>query len=237
MPRRLRLDQPGLPQHVIQRGNNRSACFFADDDYYCYLHWLRKAAADHNVAVHAYVLMTNHVHILATPVKPGALATMMQSLGRRYVRYVNTIHKRSGTLWEGRYKAGAVDAEDYLLRVYRYIELNPVRANMVAYPRQYQWSSHAINGGGKTSDWLKPHALYLALGRGSAERTEAYLALFQTELDPEDTARIRTAVNLGIGVGDARFREELEAAEQAKKKGGRKRTHEPAQVGEQVDLF
>jgi putative transposase len=110
---------------VIQRGNNRGACFFADDDYYCYLHWLRKAAADHDVAVHAYVLMTNHVHILATPAKPGALAMMMQSLGRRYVRYVNATYKRSGTLWEGRYKAGAVDAEDYLLRVYRYIELNP----------------------------------------------------------------------------------------------------------------
>ncbi len=238
MPRRPRLDQPGLPQHVIQRGNNRSACFFADDDYYCYLHWLRKAAADHNVAVHAYVLMTNHVHILATPAKPGALATMMQSLGRRYVRYVNATYKRSGTLWEGRYKAGAVDAEDYLLRVYRYIELNPVRASLVVYPREYQWSSHAVNGGGKASDWLKAHALYLALGRGPAERTEAYLALFQTELDPQDTARIRSAVNLGIGVGDARFREELEAAQQAKKKGGRKCKHEPAQVvGEQADLF
>src|SRR5450759_2185386 len=99
MPRRPRLDQPGLPQHVIQRGNNRGACFFADDDYYCYLHWLRKAAADHDVAVHAYVLMTNPVHILATPAKPGALATMMQSLGRRYVRYVNATYKRSGTLW------------------------------------------------------------------------------------------------------------------------------------------
>lgn len=237
MSRRSRLNQPGLPQHVIQRGNNRGACFFADDDYYCYLHWLRKAAEDHGVAVHAYVLMTNHVHLLATPAKPGALATMMQSLGRRYVRYVNATYKRSGTLWEGRYKAGAVDAEDYLLRVYRYIELNPVRANMVAHPRSYQWSSYAINGGGKASDWLKPHALYLALGSGPAERTAAYLALFQTELDPEDTARIRTAVNLGIGVGDARFRKELEAAEKAKKKGGRKRKGEHAPAGEQVDLF
>ena len=209
----------------------------ADDDYYCHLHWLRKAAADHDVAVHAYVLRTHQVHILATPAKPGALATMRQSLGRRYVRYVNATYKRSGTLWEGRYKAGAVDAEDYLLRVYRYIELNPVRASMVAFPHEHQWSGHAINGDGKASNWLKPHARYLALGSGPTERTEAYRALFRPELDPEDTARIRTAVNLGIGVGDARFREELEAAEQAKKKGGRKRKDEQAQVGEQVDLF
>ena len=237
MPRRPRLDQPGQPQHIIQRGNIRGVCFFADDDYYCYLHWLRKAAADHHVAVHAYVLMTNHVHVLATPAKARALATMMQSLGRRYVRYVNATYKRSGTLWEGRYKAGAVDAEEYLLRVYRYIELNPVRANMVAYPHEYRWSSHAINAGGKANDWLKPHALYLALGSGPAERTEAYLSLFRIELDPEDTARIRTAVNLGIGVGDARFREELEAAKQAKKKGGRKCKDEHAPVGEQADLF
>ena len=150
---------------------------------------------------------------------------------------MNATYKRSGTPWEGRYKAGAVDAEEYLLRVYRYIELNPVRANMVAYPHEYRWSSHAINAGGKANDWLKPHAHYLALGSGPAERSEAYLSLFRIELDPEDTARIRTAVNLGIGVGDARFREELEAAKQAKKKGGRKCKDEHAPVGEQADLF
>src|SRR5450759_1309092 len=116
MPRPLRLDQPGEPQRVIDRGNG--ACFFADDDYYCHLHFLRKAAGDHGEAVYACALMTNPVHSLATPVKPVALATMMQSLGRRYVRYVNATTKRGGTLWEGRYKAGVVDAEDYLLRVY-----------------------------------------------------------------------------------------------------------------------
>ena len=237
MPRRIRFDQPGLPQHIIQRGNNRSACFFADGDYYCYLHWLRKAAHDHGVKVHAYVLMTNHVHLLATPAKAGALATMMQSLGRRYVRYVNSTYKRSGTLWEGRYKAGAVDAEDYVLRVYRYIELNPVRANMVAHPGDYPWSSYAINGGGKASEWLKPQALYLALGSGMKERTEAYVALFRTELDPEVTGRIRSAVNLGIGVGDARFQAEIMAAEQAKRNGGRKRKEAQVPVGQQVDLF
>ena len=236
MPRRPRLDQPGLPQHVIQRGNNRGACFFADDDYYHYLHWLRKAAGDHGVAIHAYVLMTNHVHILATPAKPGALATMMQSLGRRYVRYVNGFYKRTGTLWEGRYKAGAVDSENYLLRVYRYIELNPVRASMVTHPREYRWSSYGTNSGDEESDWLKPHRVYLALGSGSAERTEAYRALFRDEIDPEDTARIGTAVNLGIGVSDPRFREELAALEQARKKGGRRRGDDHAQVVGEGDL-
>lgn len=237
MPRRPRLDQPGLPQHVIQRGNNRGACFFTDVDYRCYLRWLAQAAGAHGVAVHAYVLMTNHVHILATPARPGALATMMQSLGRRYVRYVNAAHMRSGTLWEGRYKAGAVDAEDYLLRVYRYIELNPVRAGMVAHPHEYRWSSYAVNGGGEASDWLQQHSVYLALGRGSTERAEAYRALLETGLDPETTARIRTAVKLGIGIGDPRFGDEVAAIERAKKRGGRKRKNGQAGVGEQVDLL
>ncbi|MEO8137092.1 MAG: transposase [Betaproteobacteria bacterium] len=236
MPRRPRLDVPGLPQHVVQRGNNRGACFFADDDYRRYLDWLRKGAGDHGVAVHAYVLMTNHVHLLATPAKPGALATMMQSLGRRYVRYVNHAYQRTGSLWEGRYRAGAVDSDDYLLRVYRYIELNPVRAGMVGDPGEYRWSSYTINSGAKASDWLKPHVGYLALGRGSTERADAYRALFQDELDPEDAARIRTAVNLGIGVSDPRFHEELAAIAQAKRKGGRTRKDELTQFGEQLEL-
>ena len=237
MPRRPRLDQPGLPQHVIQRGNNRCACFFADDDYYCYLHWLRKAAHDYDVDVHAYVLMTNHVHLLATPGKQGAMAKMMQSLGRRYVRYVNATYKRSGTLWEGRFKAGAVDAEAYLLRVYRYIELNPVRAHMVAHPADYPWSSFAINGGGKPSEWLTQHPLYLALGRGAGERMVAYEELFRYELDPEEITRIRTSVNLGIGVDNARFSEQRRAAEQAKRKSGRKSNDANSLNGDQVDLF
>jgi putative transposase len=236
MPRRPRLDQPGLPQHVIQRGNNRAACFFADRDYGRYLDWLKRASSDNGVAIHAYVLMTNHVHMLATAARPGALATMMQSLGRCYVRYVNRAYERTGTLWEGRYKAGAVDAEDYLLRVYRYIELNPVRAGLVTAVGEYRWSSYAINSGQKASDWLTPHAVYLDLGSGLTERTDSYRELFRNQLDPEDTARIRTAVNLGIGVGGSRYHEELMAIEQAKRKGGRKRKEELSQFGEQLEL-
>ena len=223
MPRRPRIDLPGLPQHVIQRGNNRSACFFDERDYRYYLDWLSRAASDHGVAIHAYVLMTNHVHMLATPCQPKALATMMQSLGRRYVRYVNRAYARTGTLWEGRYKAGPVDSDDYLLRVYRYIELNPVRASIVRFAGEYRWSSFSVNSGGSESDWLKPHAVYLALGRDSKERTQAYRALFMDEFNPEDIARIRVAVNLGIAVSDPRFRDALAAIQQAKRSGGRRR--------------
>ena len=234
MPRRPRIDEPGLPQHVIQRGNNRCACFFADRDYSCYLNWLGQSAAVHDVAVHAYVLMTNHVHILATPSKPGAIATMMQCLGRRYVRYVNRAYARTGTLWEGRYKAGPVDSDDYLLRVYRYIELNPVRARIARHAGEYRWSSYAANSGGRTRDWLKPHPVYLALGNGSTRRAEAYRGLFRDAVDPEDTARIRTAVNLGIGVGE-RFPIELAAIEHAKRRGGRKRRDEQQPAGGQLE--
>ena len=181
--------------------------------------------------------MTNHVHLLATPERPGVLATKLQSLGRRYVRYVNATDKRSGTLWEGRYKAGAVDADDYLLRVSRYIELNPVRANMVLDSRDYGWSSYACNGEGRVSDWLVAHPLYAALGETPAASAVTYAKMFETEIDPDETARIRTAVHLGIGVKDARFREEMERAQEAKRKGGRKKKGATPAPGQQVDLF
>ena len=235
MPHHPRIDLPGTPHHVIQRGNNRAACFFADDDYYCYLHWLKKAANDHGVAIHAYVLMTNHVHLLVTPGKPGALSAMMQSLGRRYVRYINATYKRTGTLWEGRFKAGVIDDESYLLKVYRYIELNPVRANLVAHPGQYMWSSYPINADGKASELVVPHERYLALGLTRETRLTGYAALFSTEPDANATERIRSAVNLGIGVNDARFREEADAAHE-RKKGGRPRK-ETGNGNKQTTLF
>ena len=142
MPRPLRIDFPGIPQHVIQRGNDRQPCFFDDADYLCYRSELRDMARREGCAVHAYVLMTNHVHLLLTPLQPGAVARTMQSLGRRYVRYINATYGRTGTLWEGRYKASLVGDGDYLLRCHRYIELNPLRAGMVADPCDYRWSSH-----------------------------------------------------------------------------------------------
>ena len=147
MARQPRIDLKGVPQHLIQRGNNRLACFFDDNDRYRYLEWLAVAAAKYGGAVHAYVLMTNHVHLLATGHEKGALGRMMQSLGRRYVRYVNSRYRRSGTLWEGRYKSSLVDSDQYLLTCYRYIELNPVRAFLVTTPGDYRWSSFNCNAG------------------------------------------------------------------------------------------
>lgn len=145
MPRPPRPDLAGVPQHVIQRGNDRQACFFHEDDRLTYLTLLREAALRHGCDVHAYVLMTNHVHLLVTPVEKGAVSRMMQTLGRNYVTHVNARYRRTGTLWEGRYKSCLVDSEDYVLACYRYIELNPVRAGMVETPSEYQWSSHRCN--------------------------------------------------------------------------------------------
>jgi putative transposase len=131
MPRRPRIKLAEIPQHLVQRGVNREPCFFADEDYQCYLHWLFEAAADWHCLVHAYVLMTNHAHLLVTSQTPDGLGKLMQSVGRRYVQYVNRFYKRSGTLWEGRFKSSLVQTEDYFLLCQRYIELNPVRACMV----------------------------------------------------------------------------------------------------------
>ncbi len=136
MPRQPRIDLPGVPQHLVQRGNDRRPCFFAPIDRTRYLDELRDAACRYGCAVHAYVLMTNHVHLLLTPARTGCVSTMMQSLGRRYVRYINDRYRRTGTLWEGRFKACPVQSDDHLLRCYRYIELNPVRAGMVSQARK-----------------------------------------------------------------------------------------------------
>ena len=170
MPRRPRIKLAGIPQHIVQRGINREACFFAEEDYHCTLHWLTKSAADWRCAIHAYVLMTNHVHLLVTPETPDGPARLMQSIGRRYVQYMNRSYKRSGSLWEGRYKSSVVQAETYLLACMRYIELNPVRAGMVSDHCLYRWSSYRANGLGAHDERLTPHPLYLALAPGTQGR-------------------------------------------------------------------
>lgn len=133
----------GMPQHVIQRGNNRQICFGSETDFKAYLHWLKIYSEKHKVSIHAWVLMTNHVHLLCTPHSVDGISKMMQSLGRSYVRYFNYSYQRTGTLWEGRFKACAVNAPEYLFHLYRYIELNPVRAMMVEDPADYVWSSYS----------------------------------------------------------------------------------------------
>ncbi len=141
MPRRPRIQLADHPQHIVQRGHNRAACFFAEEDYRFYLHWLKLGAEKYGCAIHAWVLMTNHVHLLLTPDAPNGISQLMQSLGRRYAQYVNRFYKRSGSVWEGRFKSSLIQAEEYLLTCYRYIELNPVRADMVRDPGEYAWSS------------------------------------------------------------------------------------------------
>ena len=241
MPRRTRAWLRDVPMHVIQRGNNRAPCFFAEEDYHCYLHWLRVYLEKYHCALHAYVLMTNHVHLLVTPEKECSVSRLMQSLGRRYVQYVNRQYKRSGTLWEGRFKASLVQAEAYLLTCSRYIELNPVRAQMVIQPQDYHWSSyrhHALNEGGA---WLTDHPVYTGLGATTATRAAAYQALFKTELDAEDLKTIRAATNRGGFLGSERFREEIAVmlgrkTSPSKKKGRPRADDKAATPAEQQEL-
>lgn len=165
MARLPRLDVAGVPQHVIQRGNNREVCFFEEQDYTVYLSKLAEYAEKLEVEVHAFVLMTNHVHLLMTPISTGNISRLMQSLGRYYVRYINKKYDRTGTLWEGRYKSTLIDSEAYLLTVSRYIELNPVRANMVEQPGEYPWSSFRANALGVPIKLITPHEIYLRLAK------------------------------------------------------------------------
>jgi putative transposase len=186
---------PDQPLHVIQRGNNREPIFFCEEDYRRYRGWLAEAAAEYGCAIHAYVLMTNHVHLLVTPETAESLPRAMQSLGRRYVRYVNAAYRRTGTLWEGRYRAAPIDSEAYFLTSCRYIELNPVRARMVAHPRDYSWSSYAAHARGVSDALVAEHPLYRALGRNAAERQENYRALFRAALDDAFVDDLRAATN------------------------------------------
>jgi putative transposase len=206
-----RLYLPGCSQHVIQRGNNREACFYSEADYKTYLSFLKDTAVNYQVAIHAFVLMTNHVHMLITPGSEQGTSRMMQALGRKYVQYFNFTHSRTGTLWEGRYKSTLVDADNYLLTVYRYIELNPVRAGMVAHASEYPWSSYQGNALGKPIQLLTPHALYQRLGKTESDRQKAYRALFRGKMPERDLTAIREATNKAWVLGDDRFKAQIEA--------------------------
>jgi putative transposase len=212
MPRRKRLQVAGLPTHIIQRGNNRQACFFADDDYQFFLDHLAQLGKRFRCALHAYVLMTNHFHLLITSELETGPSLLMKFLGQRYVQYVNRAYRRSGSLWEGRFRSSVVQTDRYLLGCYRYIELNPVRANMVKHPIEYPWSSYAANAEGKHVAWLAPHGEYLALGLDEEARRAAYRGLFESELDPELLREIRVSTHGGYAIGNDRFRGEIEQA-------------------------
>jgi putative transposase len=205
MPRQPRLILPDLAVHIVQRGNNRAPCFLRDGDYMLYLYWLRELSKKHGCKVHAYCLMTNHVHILLTPAAGDACGSLMRDLGQRYVQHFNRAHGRTGTLWEGRFRSCVAESGRYVMACYRYIELNPVRAGMVNDPCDYTWSSHRINTGDAKSDWLTSHPEFTALGNCSEARQRAYRQLFEGALDSTDLERIRAATNGGYLLGDAAF--------------------------------
>jgi putative transposase len=200
------------PLHVIQRGNNKSRIFFTRDDATSFLGWLGDAAERYGLAIHAYVLMPNHIHLLASPRDAESLPRTMQSVGRRYVRYLNRRIERSGTLWEGRYRATVVDTDAYFMRVARYIELNPVRAALSPDPGSYRWSSHRGNALGAADPLVNPHPLYQSLGADAAERADAYRALFAEALSEDVLAAIRGATNRGWALGDEAFQERMSGA-------------------------
>lgn len=210
MARLPRVSPVGIPVHLIQRGNNRQACFVSDEDHGAYAGWLKEYAQKYKVEIHAWVMMTNHVHLLCTPRQEGGISRMMQSLGRRYVQYFNFEYRRSGTLWEGRFKSCLIQEERYLLEVYRYIELNPVRAEMVTDPGEYHWSSYQINGLGKVSDLCTPHQEYLHLGKDASDRQRIYCEFISHHVGGELLQEIRDKTHKGMAVGNDRFKEELE---------------------------
>ena len=212
MARLPRFVIPGQPQHVIVRGNNREAIFYVDADYQFYLDKLKLACDQHACDLHAYVLMTNHVHLLITPHTQESLAKALQMIGRYYVQYFNFTYKRTGTLFEGRYKATIVDSEHYLLSCYRYLELNPVRANMVAHPSEYPWSSYAVNalGAEDARELLKPHNEYILLDKNEIRRRAAYRALFKARIAEKTLEEIREATNKSWVLGSERFKAQIE---------------------------
>jgi len=211
MPRRARISVAGVPWHIIQRGNNRTACFFSDDDYLFYLEILKEQAIKTDCSVHAYVLMTNHVHLLLTPERVDSAALLMKNLGQRYVQYINRKYQRSGTLWEGRFRSCLTQSESYVMACYRYIELNPVRAGIVTHPRAYRWSSYGFNGEGRKNQLLTPHDQYIKISRKELTRRKGYRALFKAEIDEESDNKIRAATNGNFVLGNERFQAEIAA--------------------------
>ena len=212
MARRRRIGIKGITQHVIQRGNNRKNCFVSSKDFIAYVGWLKMYSVKFSVDIHAWALMTNHVHLLCTASQNNhGVSQLMQSLGRMYVRYFNHKYERTGTLWEGRFKSSMVDDAEYLFTLYKYIELNPVRANIVKHPWDYQWSSYHINALGKESLLCKPHDLYLQLGATKLERLRAYQALFIEEITESDIDAINMCVDRELVFGGEKFQIEIES--------------------------
>jgi putative transposase len=209
MARQNRLILPGVAAHLTQRGNDRADCFRRDSDYMVYLLLLRELAGELACAVHAYCLMSNHVHLLMTPPSKEACSKLMKNLGQQYAQYFNRAHERTGALWEGRYYSCIVESPRYVLACYRYIELNPVRAGLVGHARAYSWSSHAANIGLRSEKMLVPHAEYLALSTHASDRHVAYRGLFQDAIEPSVLGEIRSATIGGYPLGSEGFKAQV----------------------------
>ncbi len=229
MARLPRPDLAGVPQHVVQRGNNRMPCFLDDEDRHRYLQCLREALVRYGCELHAYVLMSNHVHLLLTPAEAGSISRLMQTFARNYAGLFNGRHRRSGTLWEGRYKSCLVDSERYVLSCYRYIELNPVRAWMVDDPAAHPWSSYSANALGRSNPLLRPHAAFTALAVEPAARAQAYRVLFAQALSDESVAEIRIYLQQQRALDTERF--QARVAAELQRFAGVRPAHRPGKAG------
>ncbi len=210
MARLPRLTLPGYPHHIIQRGNNRQAIFASNSDYEVLLKMIEEHAALAGVAIHSYVLMSNHFHLLATPGTEQGIPQMMQAVGRRYVRYFNQRQARTGTLWEGRYKSTLIQAERHLLTCMTYIDLNPVRAAMVVEPAEYVWSSHAHYVGRRNDRLVTPHALYWELGNTPFARDAAYAQMVRSGLSTREQMALTDSALRGWALGEADYVADLQ---------------------------
>lgn len=207
LPRYTIINQP---QHILLRARAEQQVFFEEQDYQYFHDCLEAAAYNYRLKVHAYVLMPDHVHILASPGNKDSVSRTVQSIGRNYVQYFNECYGGSGTLWEGRYRATVLDDKQYLLTCCRYIELNPVRAGLVKSPSKYQWSSHAHNARGEIDEMITRHREYQRLGSTDAERMRAYRALFKPKLPAKTVEAITAATVKGWALGDSRFAARIE---------------------------
>jgi putative transposase len=224
MARLPRLTVPGYPHHVIQRGNNRQPIFAVTEDYQTLLSMLDENARKFGVALHAYVLMSNHFHLLATPETVEGLPQLMQAVGRRYVRYFNQRQARTGTLWEGRYKSTLIQADRHLLACMAYIDLNPVRAGLAAEARAYPWSSHGHYAGLRNDRLVTPHPLYWELGNTPFSREAAYVELVAAGISQQQQRALTESALQGWALGEADYVADLQRRTQrrvAKQQAGR----------------
>ena len=201
---------PGYTYHIVQRGNNRQACFFEEQNYRVYIRYMREVLPRYGNSLHAYCLMTNHVHLLITPNCEEGISNLMKVVCSRYAQYINKKYARTGTLWEGRHKASAIDTESYLLKCYRYIELNPVAAHIVNQPEEYAWTSNHGNAWGDPDPLVSAHESYLALGQNQQLRCSNYRKLFNEDLSTEDCQAIGRAAHCSMPLGSAEFIEQIE---------------------------